>query len=141
MSFDSIKLTTNWVQKPRAEIDAALAGVLAQPAWILEGGPSLLKQALPVADGLVWLDPPEALRAWRLIKRPWGSMGRTREELPDGNVDWPWQQYRFAFRSLRKGAKFRGKISEAFDAAEGLEKWRCRKEVDRSAVLEVWSSL
>lgn len=139
ISFDSIKLTTQWVQKPRAEIEVALAEVLVQPEWILEGGPSLLKQALPFADGVVWIDPPEALRAWQLIKRPWGSLGRTRAELPDGNVDWPWQQYRFAYKSLRNRRKLHSRIAQAFDTAQGLDKWRCRTEADRQAVLQAWA--
>jgi len=68
--FDAIKLKEDWQQRPRDEIDAALASALETQAWILEGGPSLLAQAIEKADALVWLDPPEYVRAWQLAKRP-----------------------------------------------------------------------
>ncbi|WP_227271402.1 P-loop NTPase family protein [Roseobacter weihaiensis] len=139
ISFDAIKLRTDWQQRPRPEIDAALARELEKEAWILEGGPSLLSQAVGKADALVWLDPPEHIRAWQLAKRPWKYLGETRPELPAGNVDWPWQQYKFALRSLRNRSKFRTYISEVYCRADGLQKWRCRNEKDRIAVVTKWA--
>ncbi|MEP5727900.1 MAG: DNA topology modulation protein FlaR [Sulfitobacter sp.] len=138
VSFDAIKLTSEWHQKPRSEVDTALRGVIANDTWILEGGPSLLMHAMGRADGLVWLDPPEIVRAWRLAKRPWMFIGRTRPELPEGNVDWPLQQYRFALRSLRNRTKFRSYISEVFQQSDGVEKWRCRNKKDQETVVRRW---
>lgn len=139
ISFDAIKLQTGWQQRPRSEIEAALSAELEKDAWILEGGPSLLAQAVDKADALVWLDPPELLRAWQLATRPWKNFGKTRPELPSGNVDWPLQQYRFALRSLKNRSKFHRYISEVFDGAEGLQKWRCRSASDRASVLKRWA--
>lgn len=139
ISFDAVKLLTDWQQRSSSEIDAALARELEQEAWILEGGPSLLFQAVEKADALVWLDPPEHVRVWRLATRPWKFFGTTRPELPSGNVDWPWQQYKFALRSLKNGSKFRTYISKVFHSAEGLKKWRCRNENDRVAVVTEWA--
>lgn len=59
INFDAIKLGTGWQRRARPEISAALALELKKEAWILEGGPSLLSQAVSQADALVWLDPPE----------------------------------------------------------------------------------
>jgi len=139
ISFDGIKLVNNWQQRPRAEIDAALLGELEKESWILEGGPSLLAQAVGKADALVWLDPPEFARAWQLATRPWKHFGRTRPELPPGNVDWPWQQYKFALLSLKKRSKFRADISEVFNGADRIQKWRCRTASDRVAVVAKWT--
>ena len=139
ISFDAIKLRTNWQQRPRSEIASALQREIGKDAWILEGGPSLLPQAIERADALVWLDPPELVRAWRLLSRPWKNLGKTRPELPAGNVDWPLQQYKFAIRSLKNGARFRAHISQAFRGADGLEKWRCRSEDDRNTVVAQWA--
>ena len=139
ISFDAIKLKNNWQQRPRAEIDAALKEELEKEAWILEGGPSLLAQAVGKADALVWLDPPEYLRAWQLATRPWKHLGKTRPELPSGNVDWPWQQYNFALRSLKKRSKFRIHLLEVFNRADRVQKWRCRNDNDRDAVVAKWS--
>lgn len=139
VSFDAIKLLTEWEQRPRSEIDATLASEIEKDAWILEGGPSLLSQALVRADALVWLDPPEYVRVWQLASRPWKFLGKTRPELPTGNVDWPWQQYKFAVRSLKKRSKFHTYISEVFDDADGLHKWRCHSKNDRVAVITEWT--
>ncbi len=139
ISFDAIKLRAGWQQRPRFEIDAALEKELEKEAWILEGGPSFLIQAVGKADALVWLDPPERIRAWQLATRPWKNLGKTRPELPPGNVDWPWQQYKFAIRSLKKRSKLRMNISEIFRSAEGLQKWRCQDKDDLAAVLAEWT--
>lgn len=138
VSFDSLKLQTDWHQRPRSETDADLSMELEKNAWILEGGPSLLPNGIEKADALVWLDPAERVRVWRLLIRPWKYFGMTRPELPPGNVDWPLQQYRFALRSISRRSHFRAYISEMFENAEGLQKWRCRQSRDCAAVVARW---
>ena len=117
-----------------------MAREIDKDAWILEGGPSLLPLAIGKAEALVWLDPPERVRAWQLLTRPLKFLGQTRPELPPGNVDWPWQQYKFALRSLGNRRQFHEAILGAFGGAEGLKKWRCRSERDRADVIETWTS-
>lgn len=138
VSFDAIKLTRNWQQKPRSEIDRELLRVVAAEAWVIEGGPSLLSHALPRAEAVIWLDPPEVTRIWRLLKRPWRNLGKTRPELPAGNVEWPFTQYRFAFQSLRTRAAFRQQILDALNRAEDTPRWHCRSKAQLAAVVEVW---
>lgn len=138
ISYDALRLTENWVKRPHSETIAALETDLAAPAWILEGGPSLLRHALPLADGLVWLDPPLVTRAWRLAARPWRNRGRTRPELPPGNVDWPVQQYRFALRSLRRSALPRNEITARIAEAGHRPVWHCRTARDVAAVEHAW---
>lgn len=135
IAFDALKLRTGWQQKPKSESDAALARAVEQSAWIVEGGPSVLPIALPRADALIWLAPPDYARAWNLLKRPWRSLGKTRPELPAGNVDGPHQQYRFALKSLLKSSSFEATLSSAFDTAHHIQKWKCRTEHDRQTVL------
>lgn len=137
-SYDALRLTRNWIKRPHAETVAALTNDLAAPAWIFEGGPSLLRHALPLADGLVWLDPPFLTRAWRLMARPWRNLGRTRPELPPGNVDWPWQQYRFALRSLRRNALPHEEITDRLAEAGHRPVWHCRTGRDVVAVERAW---
>ncbi|MQY44284.1 DNA topology modulation protein FlaR [Epibacterium sp. SM1969] len=140
ISYDALKLKTRWEQKKSAQIEAALASAITQPTWILEGGPSLIPQVAGKYDALIWLDPPEYVRAWRLAQRPWKHLSQTRPELPGGNVDWPIQQYRFAFRSLRKGASFRSAISVFFEQSDSVQKWRCRTDHERDLFLDQWES-
>lgn len=138
VSFDAIKLTSDWRQRPRQEIDLALSQVVARDAWILEGGPSLLSQALPRAEAVVWLDPAELVRAWRLLIRPWHGLGKTRPELPPGNVDWPLQQYRFALRSIKNGPRFRSYISSCLVDAKPLRVWHCRNRSQIEMAVDEW---
>lgn len=138
VSFDAIKLMSDWKQRPRSEIDAKLSKVIATDAWIIEGGPSLLNQALASADAVIWLNPSELVRGWRLIVRPWRSFGKTRPELPKGNVDWPLQQYRFAFRSIRNGKNFRSSISMALDSANGKRIWHCTSQSQIEVAIDEW---
>lgn len=70
--------------------------------------------------------------------RPWKHRGRTRPELPEGNVDWPVQQYRFALRSLRNGARFHGKIAALLRDAGDTQVWRCRTGRQVTAAIEDW---
>ena len=140
ISFDALKLRTDWRQRPRSEIERALIEALRGDSWILEGGPSLLPIGLGRADAVVWLDPPGYVRAWRLVSRPWKHRGRTRPELPPGNIDRPWQQYRFAVRSLRRGRRMRADITEAIGRSEGVRLWHCRRERDVAAVIRAWTA-
>ncbi|MGV1768011.1 DNA topology modulation protein FlaR [Rhizobium rhizogenes] len=138
VSFDAIKLTQNWKQRPKSEIKAELLRVIQTDSWILEGGPSLLPHAMKQAEGVIWLEPPVWLRAWRLAIRPLRNIGRTRPEIPSGNVDWPWQQYKFAIRSLRNHARFRHSISTLLDGTEGVRIWHIQNKHDLRAAVQDW---
>lgn len=139
ISFDAIKLTQNWKQRSRSQVEMELLRVVQTDSWILEGGPSLLPHAIKRADGVIWLDPSVWVRAWRLIVRPWRNMGRTRPELPHGNVDRPWEQYRFAIRSLRNQARFRSSISNQLADAEGQPRiWHIRDTRDIASAIDEW---
>ena len=140
VSFDAIKLQRDWRQRPRSEIDASLAAVVRGEAWILEGGPSLLPLALPRANAVIWLDPPGHVRGWRLLVRPWKHWGRTRSELPAGNVDRVMQQYQFALRSLARGRRTGSFIAETLREASGIEVWRCQTERDVAEVVSEWGA-
>lgn len=138
VSFDAIKLTCDWKQHPRSEIDTKLAQIVATDAWIIEGGSSLLSLALPRADAVIWLDPSEIVRGWRLVVRPWRNFGKTRTEIPLGNVDWPLQQYRFAVRSIRNRKKFRNYIPSILDSANEKCIWHCTNQGHVDAAIDEW---
>jgi adenylate kinase family enzyme len=138
VSFDAMKLTSEWRQRPRSEVDADLSQAIQRDNWILEGGPSLLPHAIRHADSVMWLDPPEWLRAWRLAIRPLRNMGRTRPELPEGNIDWPWEQYKFAIRSLTNRHRFQKAISAQLAAAQGIRVWRIRNAIDLASAIDEW---
>ncbi|MGH0001969.1 DNA topology modulation protein FlaR [Pseudovibrio ascidiaceicola] len=138
VSFDAIKLMSDWQQRPRPEIDRDLSQLVATDAWILEGGPSLLPLALPQADAVLWLDPPELVRAWRLMVRPWRNIGKPRQELPEGNREWPLQQYRFVLRSLKNGSRLRSSIKTCLEGAANQRIWHCRNQRDIETAFHEW---
>ena len=136
ISYDALRLTTDWIKKRPNEIELAVSTVAEKDAWIMEGGPSLLQHALARCQGVIWLDPPELVRAWRLALRPWKNFGRSRAEIPQGNVDWPLQQYGFALKSLRRGARFRKEIEATLQATPPSHLWRCRHQRDADDAIE-----
>lgn len=137
ISYDALRLTRNWVKRPKNETQQALQSVLKGDAWILEGGPSLLSPALPRCQCVIWLDPLTLTRAVRLLLRPWKSFGQVRDGLPSGNVDWPLEQYRFARRSLAKSAETRKAIEHALGSHPQVPVWRCTNNAQiRSALRE-----
>lgn len=140
VSFDAIKLTSNWKQRPRPEIDLKLSQIIKSDAWIIEGGPSLLSQALPRANAVIWLDPSELVRAWRLFKRPLQNFRKTRAEIPSGNTDWPLQQYRFAIRSIKNRSKFRDYIATSLNDLETPHVWHCKTRNQVDAAIDEWRS-
>lgn len=118
-SFDAIKRASNRHRRPQADIDAELLKVVQGDAWIWKVDRAYcLKQSTTLLVSGGWTS--EWLRAWRLAIRPFPSVGRTRPELPQGNVDWPWEQYKFAIRSLRNRTKFRTSIYRNLTATEGV---------------------
>lgn len=64
ISYDALRLKTDWIKRPHSEIEAALSNSLKGDTWIIEGGPSLLSYDLAAAEGIVWPDTPKNLRAW-----------------------------------------------------------------------------
>ncbi len=134
VSFDALKLTTGWQQRPRDEIEVLLSEVVAGDRWVIEGGPSLLSLAMPRAQAVIWLDPPLWRRAWRLAQRPLRHRGTTRAELPEGNVDRLRQQWRFGWKSLRKDARFRTQIKTALEGSSAAV-FHCRTQADVDAVI------
>lgn len=116
---DALALTTGWRQRPRSEIQAALLRAVAAECWVLEGGPSVLTTpVLARATHVVWLDPPAALRGWRVLRRSLRYLGRTRPEHPPGNRDWPGlRQFRFLWRALVDGDRFAAAITAALEGA------------------------
>ena len=119
ISKDALALTTGWVQRPAAQVRADIIARIAADRWVLDGGPSvLIPDVLARADLVVWLDVPARLRFWRVLRRSLRYAGRVRPEHPPGNRDWPGpRQWRFAWRVLVAGGRFRAAIAAGLDGA------------------------
>ncbi|MEL6572665.1 MAG: DNA topology modulation protein FlaR [Pseudomonadota bacterium] len=110
---DALALTTQWVRRPEAQVQAAREQVAAKAAWIIEGGPLVLKSdgILNRADVIIWLDLPRHVRVWRIFHRTLRYLGRQRPEHPPGNREWPGtRQMRFLVKAWRSDAEVRSMI-------------------------------
>lgn len=86
--MDHIHWKENWVHRPMAEKIPLVKAVVAQDAWVFEGGMSTTYgERMARADTLIWLDLPVTLRLWRVTKRLFRDLGRARPDLPDGCVE------------------------------------------------------
>lgn len=87
---DALALTTGWARRPSGNVVEARTRIADSTAWVLEGGPSTLSDAvLARVQVIIWLDIPRHLRFWRVLKRTLLFLGRERPEHPPGNREWP----------------------------------------------------
>ncbi len=86
--MDQIHWQENWVARRMTEKLQMARAVEEQETWVFEGGMSVTYgNRMRRADLLVWLDLPVALRLWRVTKRLFRHLGKTRPDLPDGCVE------------------------------------------------------
>lgn len=83
--MDQLGWQAGWVETEKAELDARLAEVIAQDAWLIEGHyGSTLAPRLARADTVIYLDFPIRLCLWRLAKRVFLNRGQSRPDMPEG---------------------------------------------------------
>lgn len=111
LELDSVYHQPNWEPLPGDEFRARVAEFALRPQWVIDGNytsEGIQKLLWPVADTLVWLDPPKRIVMARVIRR---TMRRwvTREEMWNGNresftgpfrfnpeksiIRWAWTRY------------------------------------------------
>lgn len=83
--MDQLGWQSGWVETDKAELDAALAPVVAREAWLIEGNyGSTLAPRLERADTVLYLDFPIRLCLCRLIRRVITLRGQSRPDMPEG---------------------------------------------------------
>lgn len=91
-----------WVEPDKAQWRAQLAGLLAEPAWIMDGNyGGTLEQRLQRADTVILLDYPTWLCLWRVLKRTARHWRRSRPDIGAGCVerfDWGFLRYVLSYR-------------------------------------------
>ncbi len=133
---DALALTTRWQQRPRSAVQAEISRAITAERWVLEGGPSILLDAvLARAEMVVWLDMPAGLRLRRILWRNLRYFGRTRPEHPPGNRGWPGvRQVRFAWRAVAEKDRFAAAVEGAL-AGTSVPAARLRSRSDVAAFL------
>jgi adenylate kinase family enzyme len=83
--MDQLGWQAGWVETEKAQLNARLAEVVAQDAWLIEGNyGSTLAPRLERADTVIYLDFPIRLCVWRLAKRIVTHRGTSRPDMPEG---------------------------------------------------------
>lgn len=83
--MDQLGWQAGWIETEKAALNARLAEIVAQEAWLIEGNyGSTLAPRLERADTVIYLDFPIRLCLWRLAKRIVAHRGRSRPDMPEG---------------------------------------------------------
>lgn len=83
--MDKLSWKPGWIDSTHDELRAALAPVLAQDRWVIEGNyGGTLPERLARADTVVVLDYAIPLCLWRIVKRWWKYRGGTRPDMTEG---------------------------------------------------------
>lgn len=95
--LDHIYWGPRWARLSETERQAAVAGVLPLPAYVLEGGsPATYTARLADCDTVIWLDLNPLLRFVRILRRIRRTRGRARPDLPpESPEDHPVHRRRF----------------------------------------------
>lgn len=120
--MDKIHWKPGWTPRPGAEKIPLIRDIIAQDAWIFEGGHSTTyAERMARADTLIWLDLPIGLRYFRVIWRTIRDHGRTRPDMapdcPEGFHGETLEFWRFIWRTRHSA---RNKLAEEIAKARHL---------------------
>jgi adenylate kinase family enzyme len=135
IGLDRAYWRSGWVEPPTDEWRAIVAGLAAQPAWVMEGNYSnTFDLRMPRADTAVWLDYPRITCLRRVVLRVVRDYGRTRADLPDGCPEkFDVQFLRFVWDFPAQG---RPRIVDGLSRFGGhLRVVRCTRDRDAAAFL------
>jgi len=80
-SLDRIVWQSGWKKTPQDEKARRIQNLIKQESWVIDGVSS---QAQSHADVVIFLDVPRSTSLWRVAKRNWRFLFRSRPELPSG---------------------------------------------------------
>lgn len=82
--IDRIHWQPGWIERTKEEKTRLCLEAEAGEMWIFEGGHSRTwPSRLARADLLLWIDRPLGLRLWRVLKRAFTQLGKTRPDMAD----------------------------------------------------------
>lgn len=80
-SLDRIVWQTGWKKTPTEEKNHRIQQLTEKESWVIDGVSSV---AQINADTVIFLDVPRRVSFWRVAKRNWRYLFRSRPELPPG---------------------------------------------------------
>ncbi|WP_165482911.1 AAA family ATPase [Legionella anisa] len=79
ISLDTIVWQPGWVITPPKERSVQIGHLIKSNRWIIDG---VSKDLLKAADTIIFLDYPRRTSYWRVFKRNWRYLFKSRPELP-----------------------------------------------------------
>ena len=80
-SLDRIVWQPGWKKTPQDEKARRIRNLVKQESWVIDGVSS---QVQPLADVVIFLDVSRRMSFWRVAKRNWRFLFKSRPELPSG---------------------------------------------------------
>lgn len=78
--LDTVVWKAGWKATPAEERIKLIAEIIKPQNWIIDG---VSKDVLKAADTIVFLDFPRRISYWRVLKRNWRYLFKSRPELPE----------------------------------------------------------
>jgi adenylate kinase family enzyme len=128
--LDHLYWRPGWVESPPDEFDAALAGVLAQDRWIIDGQYlGTLGTRVRACDAIVWLDPPRAVCIAGVVARRLRHLAGTRADMASGCPErFQLEFVRWIWRSPTRAPKIRAELERARSDGKVVIHLRSRDE-------------
>lgn len=79
INLDKIVWQPGWAITPPRERAIQIGTLIASKSWIIEG---VSTDILNAADTIIFLDCPRRISYWRVLKRNWRYLFKSRPELP-----------------------------------------------------------
>lgn len=79
INLDKIVWQPRWAITPPRERAIQIGTLIASKSWIIEG---VSTDILNAADTIIFLDCPRRISYWRVLKRNWRYLFKSRPELP-----------------------------------------------------------
>jgi len=104
--LDAVHWRPDWVAPPREEWHETVCQLVQGESWIIDGNyGGTMEIRLQAADTIVFLDMPRTLCIWRVIKRRFQYLGRTRPDMAPGcpeKLDWQFLKWIWTYPSSRR---------------------------------------
>lgn len=82
--LDAVVWKAGWNVTPSEERIKLIAELIKPKTWIVDG---VSKEVLKAADTIVFLDFPRRISYWRVLKRNWRYLFKSRPELPENCLE------------------------------------------------------
>ena len=132
--LDRMYWRAGWIEPPKEEFRAALALVVATPAWILDGNYSgSIDQRIDACDAIVWLDLPRVVCLAGVIERRVRHRGRPRDDMAAGcdeRLTWEFVRWIWDYPT-RSAPKIEARLARARDDGKRVVRLRSRRAIAR----------